>query len=855
MRGFWKAVFGVSADDLAGTDGWSLRFTGVPENLWWLFGLVALFAILSLLTVRSYRREGQWPPRVKMAVAAVRLAVLALLFAVVLQPALVMRFVREESSAVIVLVDDTASMQWRDRYADAKQRTALAGLLGVPDERLGGEPGVTRTEAVSRALARSGGLIERLAGDHPVHVYRFGVSAKDSSDYVEPVVSLEKAGRREAGKTGGAPDVPGTLRERLSGLKGEGHYTDPARALREVLNRLEGRRVAAAVIVSDGQCTDAARQRGRLAGAVEMAAQRGIPVYTVGVGDPTPPPNVAVTKLQGPREARTGSTLAFTAFVTRRSLPETTVEVRLFRAASAEGPWEDTGVSAPLTLGADAPGAAGSGDAGAGGERLFEAVLAARAPDVGVYVYKARIEPLPGEAVLRDNEAWTTVRVTDRKMNVLLISGDAGWEFQYLRNFLLRQPDHFAVSAWQQNADARFNQDASLGMARATLPRTRDELMAFDVVILCDPRHAPDSFDASFVGLLDAFVGKHDGGLCYIAGRKYTQKNLTDGGPFPALAGLLPVVLAPALGRPADSPEAVPVVLTAEGRETPMLQLAEGAEANQDVWRRLPGIFWSQNVARPKSLARVLAVKASRDGAAPAGEGEPLLATQHYGRGRVLYIGFNALWRWSRLDDARHYRRFWTHAMNFLGAGRLEKKRILVTTGSECYEAGSEIEVRVEAATRDYDPLDAKALVLEMRPVGGGAAATCPLRRERPGAFRGLIRADRVGTFELDVTRDDAGQADWVAEDVAVRRISVLLPQAEFKRPEADFAALRALAGDPDRFVPLPAIDTLAGKIPRGKTAAVTEVPLTLWDTLFMLGLVGGLLLSEWTLRKVFHMM
>ena len=122
-------------------------------------------------------------------------------------------------------------------------------------------------------------------------------------------------------------------------------------------------------------------------------------------------------------------------------------------------------------------------------------------------MYKARIEPLPEEMITTDNEASATVRITDQKLNVLLISGDAGWEFQYLRNYLLKMSEHYAVTVWQQNADPRFNQEASTGMKRATLPSTRDELFEYDVIVLYDPR-AKEGMDENLLGMLETFAGR-----------------------------------------------------------------------------------------------------------------------------------------------------------------------------------------------------------------------------------------------------------------------------------------------------------------------------------------------------------
>ena len=65
----------------------------------------------------------------------------------------------------------------------------------------------------------------------------------------------------------------------------------------------------------------------------------------------------------------------------------------------------------------------------------------------------------PRELFDDDNEARARVRVTDEKIRVLLVSGDSGWEFQYLRNRLLRNPHKYLVSIWQQNADLDFVQE------------------------------------------------------------------------------------------------------------------------------------------------------------------------------------------------------------------------------------------------------------------------------------------------------------------------------------------------------------------------------------------------------------
>jgi hypothetical protein len=844
MNRIYEWLFGMSASDVAGAHDWSLRFTGMPENAATLLAAFALLGVLAWLTIRNYRRESAASKLVRTSIAAIRVATLVVLFFVFLQPALMVRFERVQTSAAVVLIDDSLSMQWKDRYSDEKRSAALAKLLGIKEERLVGDDRIARTEAVRRALSREGGALARLAEKHPLILHRFGKTSGDSSTYVESL------GETEAGTA--APRVLETVNKGLARLNSDGQHTDLARALREVLNTHEGRRLAAVIVVSDGRNTTAGASR--LAGAAQVASQRGVPVFSVAVGDPVPPGNVAVTQLLGPREARAASRISFTALVTHRSLPKRTAQVKLLRSRPGQEGWEDTGVAAEVTVGGEQPPAKD----GARGEQgaIQEVVLETEAPAVGVYVYKAQIQPLREDSISGDNEATAVVRVTDQKTKVLLVGGSASWEFQGVRSFLLRSKEHYAVSVWQQNADARFNQDASAGMRRASLPTTIEELAAYDVVILCDPRPAPGSMDERFVGLLDQFVSKHQGGLFYLAGNKFSGKTLARDGEFASLTAMLPIVPATDQGGSlqGDDRQGAPITLTPDGQAHPIFKLKADARENLETWQRLPGVFRRHKVADVKSLATSLAVRGDAN-LMPGERQETIMAAQHYGRGNVLYAGFDGTWRWRSLDKAAHYEKFWANAMEFLGSGRLEKKRIVVTTPAEVFDSGTEIEARVEAYTRDMNPMDAKGLILDVRSLESGDITKHPLRRERAGLYVGSIRLDRVGAYELDVKTDDKGASDWTPDDVAARRIGVRLPQAEFWKPEADYDALRALATNADGFLHLDEVDALADRIPEGKTTAIMDVAHALWSTKFMLILLGLLLLTELTLRKWFNMM
>lgn len=394
-------------------------------------------------------------------------------------------------------------------------------------------------------------------------------------------------------------------------------------------------------------------------------------------------------------------------------------------------------------------------------------------------------------------------------------------------------------------------------------------------MILYDPRHTSNGFDGDFVGLLDAFTARHHGGVCWVAGNKHADAYLlaTDA-TFKPLRDLLPVVLE----RDAV-PFAAPERQRAHRLAAPPDRL-RGRPSDHAVrahprrerarWRLLPGIFWSHPVARLKTLASALALSGDPGRQTLDGRREPVLAVQYYGKGRVLYVGFDATWRWRYLRSAHYYDRFWSNTVDFLAAGRLEKKRVIITTGGTTFDTGSQIRVRVEAYDREFEPLKADTFTVRLTDLATGEATEHTLQASkrgsaaggagpdaaaaREGLYEGVILADRTGTFEIRPAADAGVATNWTEEDVAVRQIEIRLPQEEFRRPEANWQAMRELADDDARFLRIGEIDKLAALVPPGTVTSVSEVPRPIWNSLPALLLVGALLLAEWVVRKVYNM-
>jgi len=968
LNDIWQWLLGADTGKFSGGDGSEFSFMADYSG-GAILGMALLFAGLVFLVIRSYLREGDAPKFAKGFLAALRIAVIAILFVILFRPSLVLRFTNTLYSSVVVLVDDSLSMSFNDKYLSPTRRSdepdaeyqkrlalssarrkALADELGLT---IGELETISRKDIVRRLLVKRGGPLADLAKDHPLVLVRFSTSdpgqpytnklldspvAGESDDgaAIEPDIDISidpaaLAGALEIiskpGATTTAPasrpasddremllekfrelpddDVDGKLailadlaggadkliarlgavsdnaeiarlastlrgmvqsgalarRIALSRLSGSGFETNLSTAIRSAIKKVSGRRLAGIVVISDGQITSAGGGNGRLSSALKFAAESQAPLYGIVVGDPEPPKNLTVAALQAPREVRKDSEAEFTATVTHRNLDGQSVSIRLQERAAGSDEWVDTGVNENLVL-------ANGKEDGDQSRSLQTAALIYTPKKLGDFSYRAVIDPLEGEEKTSDNNSPASiVTVSENRIRILVISGDAGWEFQYLRNFLVRQRDLYRISMWQQNADPDVNQAASSGMKLTKLPRTLQELIGvrgdktrpgYNVVVLYDPQHTKNGFDSKFVELLAKFVKEHNGGLCYIAGNKHTDETLMGKGVMKPLAEeLLPVVLAPntvniAMRIRQDIPAAWPIKLTSYGIEHPITRLGGSDDDTRRIWDVLPGQYWSHPVFKIKPGARVLAVSSNPMRRMANGDRLPLVVAETVGSGRSLYIGMEGTWRWRYVHDGYYHRRFWARAMRYLASMRT--RRIVITTGGSQFAAGEKITIEVKAFDKEYKALTEKKFVVEMIDTATGKSETIELPavdvNTKPGRYKRTIVAARTGSFEITALRSGADSAD----DVTSKKIFVELPKAEARRREANRETMQAIASKDDRFLDIHEVSRLSQLIPTGRLKTTSQRPNNLWDCPLTLMLIVLLLAVEWMVRKKYNM-
>ena len=498
------------------------------------------FPALALVAFIGYWREAVGR-NARLLLSFLRFTSLLLLLLVLFRPVRVRHQENVKPAEVVVLIDDSASMQRKDAYSgDQAARSTLTALRGTAPENW------TRIELLQAGLEKE--LLPVLkAKDYETRLFRFAESLTPLST--------------------------------LSAVTGRGHSTHLGDALAGALAAHRGRHVSDVVIVSDG------RSNGGLAvlDAASSAAAAGIPIHTVVVGDTRPEKNLVIELVETPTGVLEGDEIAISVRVNARGVQEGGTTEILLEELPPEGSMESVRALAEESV-----------DLAASGERV---VLVAPPKSAGLTATERRfrlsVPPLEGETMVDDNRIEVSIRVTPEKIRVLYVDGYPRWEYRFLNRMLKRADERLQVQCFLISATPNFLQERSKGLPALTrVPTTRRELLDnYDVIILGDLNPyaiSPDpAVGEEFVASLFEFV-ERGGGLCSIAG-EYENPKAIAGTDF---AKLLPVTLDPtgALTFEGDSRREYRPTLEDPLNPHEIVRLTEDLEDNRRMWEEPEGL-------------------------------------------------------------------------------------------------------------------------------------------------------------------------------------------------------------------------------------------------------------------------
>lgn len=815
--------------------------------------LIVLGAIvLAILGYTLYFRQAATPGK-RRAMGITRALLLVTVFVLCWRPQLVMEHEERTRSMVAVWVDNSASMGLEDPYTGGSgpgaeamraflQKTAGAG----PTTQAGGDKGGEGSLRPNRL--------------------RLATAALTDSEWLKELVETQDvafftgSGHAQALGTARSRDQVDAFVSTLRQEKPTGISTDVPTVVREIMEKVQGQRVSALVLLTDGQTTE---RGSRLDAAANLARQADTRVFPVPVGQENEPFDLKLSTIRLPPSTFIKDPVAARIHIASSGLAgPTPVRIQVYRkGAGGEGlglpiatkevvldpSKRELDAEVPLTLEKKE----------AGKSERFDLV--------------AKIEAVSGgeELTLNNNSGTGNVTVLDAQINVLYVEGFPRWEFRYLKNELMREPT-VNVSTLLVSADVGFTQDADPPVrdkqtgeeifpgALRQFPESAQDLNKYDVLLLGDVEAT--YFSPTQQRLIVDWVRTRGGGLAWLSGANFNPEHYRE----TAMEILLPIIpdeIDPRarLMAPSDNTPYT-LALTPAGRDTNLFRFFADPELSWKQLGDLPEMYWYKPVQGLKPGAIVLATHPKRS---QGGNPAPLLVMRQFGAGPVLFCAYGDTWRWRRYTGEPLFQSYWLQLCRLLYANKAlgQSKRLELLAESTRVEVNKPIKLSLAIKDPTLVGQVPNEVPVSLVDKDGQTAATITLTLSRgsattqpglPGAgtgnldtLEGSATADRLGEFSLVI------RPGLLPVEIPPMQLVVEQPQLEFETVTTDIPALKSLAAKTSgAVVPPYQTSELPRQIPDRSLPTLIGQSEELWNKPIALILVVLLATIEWLIRK-----
>lgn len=747
-----------------------MRFTYLWP--WWAVALG--LAIMASITVYGYLRLNRpLSRRFRVLLIGLRIFAALVLLICLLEPVLIERKDITPPTNLLVLADTSQSMQLQDVESAGQSSTRL--------------------DLVNRILFHpTSRFLPTLTNRFDVHLYRF-----DKQSHQIP---------RE-----------------LGALDAVGGLTDIATSIHDASNEWRGQLVAGIVLLTDGAHNASTSVVGRM-------TETEIPIYAVGVGDPTPPRDLKLSRVEVSPIVYTEHNVPIRVTVDHTGYSGSQTRVSLMMDNQVVD-------SVPITL-TDEP------------TQMIEFGLNPR--EEGTFQYVVSVPTLEGELTAENNTRAFPLKVVKTKLHLLYIEGQPGWEYAFLKRIVERDPNIDSTCVILSSKTP--NQLRGTLLARydgyypqttqttqiSRVPETLEELLFYDILIIGDLRS--DTLTPQRRTTIVDFVEREGKAVIFLGGRHSLGR---DGFGKTELASLLPIVIPPNGCYVQD--EDFSLQLTQQGMYHPITRLAETQAKVEALWRDLPPLSRRLGGFELKSGATTLAEFQSEKNQTTL----PIMIFQRSGLGKSLLIAAEGLWNWgfgvwNFKDKDDTYPRFWGQTIRWMST-RTDTKRINVTTDLTTYSVGDEVQIIAYTYNESYQPMVAADLKIEVTPpdekhfqVRIGAYS------QEPGTYRAQFRSNQKGAYRIRAIGVD--RSATLGEDLT--EVFVESPWAEFDHPQLNENLLKQLASKTGgHYTSIADVGSLPEKIKPVQESVFAVQERELWDNPIVLILAVGFLGTEWFLR------
>ena len=822
--------------------------------------LCAVLVTTVVLIVMLLRYERRLVSRaVGAALLSLRISVIGLIFLTLLEPVLSWTIDRKQSGRILVAVDLSESMSTTDTHASKAEKLQWARALGMignqetnpridrwikayeqgkqpqwVDENETNDP-VRRQQLEQIRKQNFDGLIEqidRITRKEMALKLLFGSSSALLSqlDRVGDVELLIFAGKSESA------DV-----RTLAGL-----VSHPPQSVLSKLSDLSGPLSSSVTIASDSPLmgivllTDGRdNSESNVTAVASRLGRLSVPVFSVLLGSELRPKDLAIASLDFPQ----------TVFKGDKPLLKVTLNTSGFEGQELTVFLERVGAE-PLTKTVTPD------------NTTTDLEFELDAEEIGRHEHTIRTDPQTGETREDNNSKTFALTVVDDHVHVLLLEGEARWEFRFIDNALSRD----------ERVDMKrvVYRQPYLGVLKDTFfPRTlnwpseandleNSPFSEADLVILGDV--SPNDLPPEGWNLLELYVKDSGGTLVLIAGKN----DFPFSHQSPVVERLLPLRNPRAVFVTEFQEEGSPVSsgfhlqLTPDGEAEPMFQLADDEVENDDIWSTLPGHYWGiMGEAKPGATVFAHALQPGMEPTLENERNSAIIVHQNYGFGQVLWIGIDSTWRWRhRLGDQYHHR-FWGQLGRWAADNKTVAGNDIVRFGPDKtdIEVGDDVLIRARwlgGFLKQHPGLQANVEIHQQnKQKTGKLIATFDMKpsQGRPLVFEARAVSLPAGEYKLTLSATGA--------DIGNEAIAASLFVHEQETLElSDLSSNRqllnqiAVSSGGKMFLPDEVGDIPAFLLPPQESTVIRE-EINLWNNWIVLSCFFALLMAEWVVRKL----
>ncbi|MCO8123195.1 hypothetical protein NHH03_15710 [Stieleria sp. TO1_6] len=367
-------------------------------------------------------------------------------------------------------------------------------------------------------------------------------------------------------------------------------------------------------------------------------------------------------------------------------------------------------------------------------------------------------------------------------------------------------------------------------------PKTEEELFAFDGLIIDDIE--PEFFSQDQLAMVRRFVSSRGGGLMLLGGQEMFQGRVFADS---VLGDLSPVYVSRSSPAEADR---YAVQLTREGMLQPWMRLRETADLEAKRLRTMTDFTSVNAIGSLKPGAYQLATVTGA-----SGKPQPAVAVQRFGKGKVGAVAIADLWRWFMNPDPNHpddAAQNWRQFTRWL-VGDVPRRAELSSKLSDSQD--DSIELRVDVYDESFLPSDNPTTTVRVVQPDGTAITLDPKPiGEVPGAFTVSYFGDQSGAYVATAeVRSEDGELIGTPSTGWTQQIA----GREFDQLGVNREQLQAIAtASGGRLVREDELETFSRQLESAKVPVMETWVFPLWHRGWVIGLALACLCGEWGIRR-----